>query len=332
MMKRLFTLIVLLAMGWSGYWAVGYWGVSKGFELWFQDRRADGWVAEYDDLSIAGFPNRFDTTFTNLTLADPDTSVAWSAPFFQLFALSYRPNHVIAVWPHDQSLSTPLEKLSLHTDDMRASLVLRPDTNLTLDRANLTIDGLALQGSADWQLAAQDIDLAVQTQPDTPATYRLALRAQDLTPPVAYQLPSGLQLPRSLETLHADLTATFDRPWDRTAIDDSRPQPTALTLAKAEVTWGDLELNAAGKVTIDAHGNPTGTLTIRAVNWREIIAVARASGHIAPGLLDTVQSALELGSQLSGNANKLDIPLNFKNGTTRLGPVPIAPAPVIRLR
>lgn len=332
MMKRLAMLIVLVALGWSGYWAFGYWGLSKGFDLWFEDRRNDGWVAEYDTRATLGFPNRFDTTFTNLTLADPSTAVMWQAPFFQVFALSYRPNHVIAIWPEEQTLATPSDKLTLTADDMRASIVLRPDTALTLDRTNLTIGNLALRSTTDWQFGASALDLAMHSAPENPATYRLALRAQDVSPPVAYRLPSGMQLPDTLSALQADITATFERPWDRFAIETARPQPTQIDIRLAEITWGDLRLNAAGVIDIDSFGTPTGTLTIRAVNWREIIAVARASGQVPPSVLDPLQEALGFLAKLSGNANQLDIPLTFKGGATRLGPLPIAPAPIIRLK
>ena len=331
MMKRLVVLIAVLAAIWSGYWLVGYWGLTKGFDIWFEDRRAEGWVAEYDNRTTRGFPNRFDTTFTNLTLADPGTSVAWDAPFFQLFALSYRPTHVIAVWPHAQTLSTPSEKLTLSSSDMRASLVLRPDTALTLERTNVAVEGLTLSSSLDWQMSAAALNLAMHAQPETEAIYRLALQTQEFAPPVAYELPSGTDLPRSFSALRADVTVTFDRAWDRTAIEDSRPQPTEIDLTLAEAKWGDLELNAAGNLSVDSLGYPTGTITIRAVNWREIIAVARASGQVSPTILDTVEGALNLAAQLAGNSTQLDIPLTFKNGATRLGPVPIAPAPIIRL-
>lgn len=331
-MKRLTMLIVVAAMGWSGFWLAGYWGISKAFEAWFDARRAEGWVAEYDDLSIRGYPNRLDTTFSNLTLADPSTGVAWDVPFFQLFALSYKPNHVIAVWPHQQTLAAPNQKLTLKTEDMRASLVLRPGTALALERANLSIQALDLSSTADWQLSASTLDLAMHLMPDTSASYRLALRANDLAPPAAFQLPAGSNLPRAFKSFQADLEASFDRPWDRSAIETDRPQPVALDLKTAEIVWGDLQLSAAGAVQIDASGYPTGSLTIRAVNWREMIKIARASGQVSPAMLNTLEQALTFVSRLSGNKKRLEIPLTFGGGATRIGPLRIGPAPRIILR
>ncbi|WP_299425361.1 DUF2125 domain-containing protein [uncultured Shimia sp.] len=330
---RLLTLLVLLAaLAWSGFWLVGYGALTAAMPKWFEDRRAEGWVAEYDDLSVSGFPSRLDSTFENLTLADPQTGVAWDAPFFNLHALTYRPNHVIAVWPNSQTLAIPGEKLSVTTGDMRASLVLDPGTDLTLNRANVAIENLGVTSTANWQLAASGVNLAMHRDSADTRAYRLAFKADDLTPPAGYALPNGIDLPRSFSSFRADLTATFDRLWDRTAIEHARPQPVSLDLTLAEVIWGDLQLHAAGKVSIDASGYPTGEVTIRAVNWRDILNVARHSGHLPVSVLDTVEQALGFIAQLSGNAKELDIPLTFSNGATKLGPLPIGPAPRIFLR
>ena len=100
-MRMLLTVILIATAGWSGYWALASSGAKTAFETWFDQRRSEGWVADYGDLTVSGFPNRVDTSFSNISLADPATGIAWTAPFFQILALSYRPNHVIAVWPSD---------------------------------------------------------------------------------------------------------------------------------------------------------------------------------------------------------------------------------------
>lgn len=336
MMKWMGRLLVLFALIWGGFWTAGYYGAKTGFAAWFEDRRADGWVADYDDLSVSGFPNRIDTTFTNITLADPDTGVAWAAPFFQLFALTYKPHHLIAVWPNTQTLAVPTEKLSLTSENMRASLVLEPGPDLALDRINLDIDTWALTSSLDWKMTATGVDLALHRQPsetdDDSATYRLAFRAQDLAPPATFLIPSGIELPRTFEVFQADLEASFTRPWDISAIEDSRPQPTFLNLKRADIVWGDLTFNAAGKVSVDNLGYPTGDVTIRLVNWRDMIALARESGRISPAVIDTLEQALTFVAGLGGNSKQLDIPLTFKGGATRFGPIPLGPAPRLVIR
>lgn len=331
-MKRLLVVIVVAAIGWSGYWFIGSAGVKAGFSAWFSARQAEGWQADVSDISVVGYPNRFDTTFTDLALADPDTGVAWQAPFLQLFALSYKPNHVIAVWPNAQTFAFPDQTVQVTSDDMKASLVLGADTSLPLERANISIDALAVKSSADWQLESKTLRLALHKQPEQENTYRFAISAQGFTPPVAYDLPSGQSLPKALRAVEADLTAGFNTPWDRHALEDARPQLTWIDIKMAQIAWGNLELNAAGKVTVDSEGYPIGEITLRATNWREIIAVARTSDQVSSGILDAIEQGLELLSGISGNPKTLDIPLSFSRGKTRIGPVPIASAPRLILR
>lgn len=332
MFKRLLFVILVVSGAWFAYWFVGASAAKSGFTAWFDTRASEGWLAEVEDISVKGFPNRFDTTFTNVALADPDTGVAWELPFFQLFALTYRPNHLIAVWPNSHTLAFPDQKVTVASTDMKASLVLAGDTSLPLERSNLAIEGLALTSTADWTLTADALRLAAHRQGEGENTYRLALTAEGLAPPAAQTLPKAKGLPRTLKTVQADITAGFDRPWDRLALEQARPKPTWIDVKLAQITWGDLDLNAAGRVTVDPAGIPNGDITIRATNWREIIALARETEQLPDGVLDGISQGLELLSGISGNPKTLDIPLTFKRGATWLGPVPIGPAPQLVIR
>lgn len=332
MMKRLMIVLVVASLAWFAYWFIGAARAKSGFEDWFAARQAEGWQAETSEIAVRGFPNRFDATFSDLALADPETGVAWQAPFFQLFALTYRPHHLIAVWPNEQLLAFPDQRVTVTTTDMKASLVVDPAPQLPLERTNLAVEGLTLASTANWALNADALRLAMHREPDNDKAYRIALSAEGLAPPLTRNLPNGGTLPETLKTVEADLTAGFEKPWDIRALNDARPQPTWINLAKAEIIWGQLELHAAGKVDIDSAGYPNGTITIRATNWRDILGLARQTGELPEALLDGIEQGLELLSSLTGRSETLDIPLTFRSGMTRLGPVPIAPAPRILLR
>lgn len=336
MLRGLIGLMMVAALAWSGYWFFVSSSLQQGFEDWFDARRAEGWVAEYGALGVQGFPNRIDTVIDDLDIADPDTGLAWRAPRFQINALSYRPNHVIAVWPATQRLATPLAKFDIDSADMRASLVLAPDARLQIDRAALTADTLVIRALAgDGQTVMQALRLAAEHVPmQNAATYRLGLAADGLAPSLPWREtvdPDG-SLPETFDAFRADMTVEFDKPWDRGAIEEARPQPRQITLKLAEARWGRLELQAAGALSVDAAGIPTGEITIKARNWREILQLSVAAGALSPGLAGALTDGLSLLSQLSGNPNTLDIPLGFRGGRVMLGPVPIGPAPVVRLR
>ncbi|WP_306151730.1 DUF2125 domain-containing protein [Roseovarius sp. MMSF_3281] len=335
-MRLLGTLLIAVVALWSGYWFIGSSGVQSGFATWFEERRTEGWVAEYSDLTVQGFPSRFDTVIADLALADPDTGLAWEAPRFQINALSYNPGHVIAVWPETQLIATPMEKYNLESRDMRASVVVGVNSQLPLERSTLTAEALEISPTRrDEPTRVAALSLAIETVPasDDPV-YRLGLRADGVAPsvPVRARLDPRGSLPETLEALQADMVVEFDKPWDRSAIEEARPQPRRVKVKLAQARWGRLELQAAGEVTVDARGVPTGEITVKARNWREILELAVTAGAIPEGFAGTLEDGLSLLSQMAGNPKTLDIPLGFRGGRVMLGPVPIGPAPVIRLR
>lgn len=333
-MRFLLAAILVAALGWSGYWVVGQRGLQSALAAWFDTRRAEGWVAETSALDVQGFPNRFDVGFSDLMLADPETGLAWQAPFFQILMLSYRPNHVIAVWPEDQIVATPFETYRIESNDMRASLVMAPNTRLAPERSTLTAAFLRVtpETRPDETTALNALSLAVERQEG--ARYRLGLSAEGLTlsSPWRARLDPKGRLPGQMTGLHADLDVTFDRPWDRSAIEEARPQPIAIKLSLADAKWGELQFQAAGAVTVTAEGFPEGEIALKARNWREMLELAIASGALTETLAQTLENGLSLLAQLNGNPQTLDVPLTFRRGLTFLGPIPLGPAPLLRLR
>lgn len=332
-MKRLLVVILAGAAIWTGYWFVAMQSAQAGFEAWFEARRSEGWQAEYASMEINGFPNRVDTTFENPMLADPETGLAWEAPFFQIFALSYKPNHIIAIWPKSQRFSTPNTKYDIASENMRASLVMAPASKLPLERANLVAEAMAI-GAGDITTTLEGVQIAVSRLEGAPQDYRLALNADGVMPPLpsSVTLRTGGTLPRKLDALRADMSVKFTRPWDLRALEQDRPQPVRIQIKLAEAKWGALELAMAGVLDVDDAGRPTGRLTIKARNWRDIILIAREMGWFPDRWIGHAEQALSLAAQLSGNTQTLDLPLDFKDGAMALGPVPLGAAPVIRLR
>ncbi len=338
-MRILLAIVITLAAAWAGYWFIGSAALRSGLAAWFDARQAEGWVAEYTDLSVQGFPNRFDTSLTDVTLADRASGLGWQAPFFQVLTLSYTPNHVIAVWPQVQQLRTPQRSYALTNQDMRASMVVAPSTALAPRRITLTAKSIALtpdDASGAWSAAT--LRLAAERTGDAVgnghARYHLGLAASDVALPaeVMAQVDTEGSLPRVIETAIADATVDFDVPWDRRALEVARPQPTRLAIKNAEIRWGAMTLTASGVLSVDLVGRPDGTLTITARNWRQILDAATRMGALMPEIAETVERALSVLADLSDDPKSLEMPLRFGGGNIWIGPLPIAPAPVLHLR
>lgn len=50
---------------------------------------------------------------------------------------------------------------------------------------------------------------------------------------------------------------------------------------------------------------------------------------MTPGLASAIRSGLNFIAALSGDENSVEVPLEFRDGRARIGPVPVGPAPVL---
>lgn len=328
------TIVFLAAIGWGGYWFIGSSAVERSLNNWLQDRRAEGWQAEARMLQTRGFPSRFDTTITGLELADPETGLAWQLPRLEILALSYRPNHIIAMLTGPQVLATPQQRITIASESLRGSVVFVPDTDLTLDRANFELAGIRLASTLGWDGALESGRFGTRRNNTNPLAHDIAFEATALRPSDALRgrLDPGGLLPPAFGRFGADVTATFTAPWDRHAVEDARPQISDLDIRQISASWGDLELRATGRISVDAQGIPTGDITLNATNWRDMIDIARNSGALPDAMAGPLTSALEFLARMSGDSDTLDAPLAFRDGRVMLGPIPLGAAPRLIIR
>jgi len=331
-MRTVLGIFGFAVLAWFGYWFVGSNALETGLKAWLQDRQDSGWVADYSTLDVQGFPNRFDATVMDINLADPNYGWAWAAPEFQILTLSYTPNHFIAVWPHTQTISTPYEKNTLSSKDMRASFVFEPNTSLALKRATLTLQDLTIISGDGQQSAIASAVLATRQTDGVEFAHDIAFDAKGFTPSKSLKaaLDPASILPAAFDTVSIRSTATFDAPWDRLAIEDVKPNLTRLDIASFGAKWGEVQLQATGSVTVDTLGYPTGSIAVRAKNWRSMIRLAVASGALDIATARSLEAGLGLIAMLSGNKNTLDVPLIFSNHIMSIGPVPIGAAPRLK--
>ena len=330
-MLRLVVIFLVGALAWMVWWALGQGTYEAGLAAWLSERRDEGWAADYSALETRGFPNRFDTTITDVALADPETGVAWTAPFLQLLSLSYRPNQIIAVLPDNHKFSTPYQTVKISHEDARASLFLKPSTTLELDRARVVVADLAAMSTTGESLRLGAGRLAAETLEDQVNTYRLGADFERFQPTDEMRdaLDPGGVLPEVVDRLGLDAMVVFDRPWDRHAIEKARPQPVDVKLTDLSARWGDVGFKAAGAIKIDENGFPVGQITIRAEAWRKVLKMAVSVGAVPATLETSLETALGL---LAGPGDVLDVPLTFASGSVSLGPIPLGAAPRLVLR
>ncbi|MDF0603020.1 DUF2125 domain-containing protein [Psychromarinibacter sp. C21-152] len=250
-MRLLIGALLVAAAAWSGWWWIGSGREVAAIRDWIG--RTDG--ARADAVSIAGFPNRFDTR-----IAAPELrigNVTWSAPVLELMRLSYRPGHYIVAVADSQTLATPAQTVDMETERARASVVY---TDGAPDRLSVVIDALRLSSSAGWSARAETLliaargsgaegtelglDVTALRGPDGPA---IALHAEGVLTPDASGRPAG-----TLRLHSTDWPATLDllsrtglippRTADALAPLAQPDDPLTLTLTGGRITVADEDM------------------------------------------------------------------------------------------
>ena len=336
-MRKLFFLILFAGLAYSGYWWVGATAKETAIDAWLAERRGAGWAADRSDLILTGFPNRFDTILRDLVLADPVTGWSWSAPEFQILALSYKPNHIIAVWPQSQTIASPRERITLNTERMRGSVRFAVNTQLALEQAIIELTDLRADSTDGWNATLGEGQIAIRKAPPGGAPdfgYDVSLTTDHLTlpEPIRDELdPAGL-FPASIARAEARLTPVFDAEWDRKAVEGPPPNLTALNIGRLGFTWGGMDLLVRGTLEADAAGHASGDLNITAKNWEDMLDVSVNAGWVPRDMSRSLRRGLGIVAQLTGDTNQLDATLTFADGSVWLGPIPVGDAPRMTYR
>lgn len=332
-MRKLMWMIALIALAWSGWWFVASSGLRGSVSTWLDARAAEGWQAEVSGIEGGGFPVSLRAGLTDLALADPRARLAIATDRLGISAPTWWPGDVtITLDDGPILLASPLGRNLLTMQDGTMALNLHPGTVLELEALGWTSGKWSVADQGAIMSQASDLTLTM-TQTDGP-TYDIVARANKFAPGDAtrraLRLPDSF--PQAFDSLQMRATVTFDTVWDRRALDSRRPQPRQIALHLAEARWGDLHLNFAADLNVDANGIADGEVALQAQNWRSILDLAEASGTLPSGLRRQAEGILRALAQASGNPEALDITLNVNKGMIALGFIPLVPAPRLILR
>lgn len=316
-MRILFWIVATLVALYGGYWFVGQNQIETRAARALDALAAQGWEVDRTSLNTTGFPSRFDTTVTDLRLASPDGQLVWEAPFFQILALSYRPNEVIAVWPPQQRLTIGGLPVDIAADRLRASARVGLSPALPLHEA--VIESGPLRASAANEEISGEISLArllaaIRTEPGGAAgAYDLWLEATDLTAP---------GLPAPLPLLRLDARVLLGAPLDRTLA--GPPRLLSLDIREARIQPGAASLTASGHLTADAEGMLEGELRLVIDDWRAMLDLAGQAGLADGTSRQLLENALAAMADPEG---RIELPVTLADGWVRALGLRLARAP-----
>lgn len=323
--------IVLLASGlWFGWWYLASQGAQRATESWFADATARGLLAQNDGVTVTGFPNRVDLTVSAPKVADPETGFGWTAPFLQVFAMTWKPWHLIAALPNEQVLTLPDQEITLSSSRFMGSLELHPGPALGLYETVVEVETPKAVSTSGWVLSAGKIAASTREDPSLANAHRLGLRVEALVPDAGLMAAlAGRDLPPVIELLRLDATAELTAPVDR-AMGQTHPQVQALDLTEARMVWGSFVVTAKGGLKAGPDGRAEGEIAIHIENWRNLPPLLAAMGLISADLAPTLERGLEVLAKSGPDPEVLDLPLKAAKGQMRLGPLPLGAAPVLR--
>lgn len=325
-MRLMLWIIAGLTALYSAYWAVASRAIRGEAEAALATMRAEG-TADAAAFDIAGFPARFDVTLDAPRLASRDGTFRWSAPELRLYALSYQPQHVIAVLPAEQTLVLGRETVAITSEAFSASAVFGLSAAVPLDHAQTVGKAVVLASDAGWGLGLDEVRAAVlRGEGETEQRVGIELLGLTLTGLPAERVTTGGALPARGERFYLDAMLGLDRPLDRFAAEEG------VRLRSAEITalsldWGPAGLSGQGSLTLSAEGVPEGRIDLRLRNWRAVLRLGVALGLVRPETAPTVERAAESLARIGGNPEVLTLPLVFAGGRMSLGPIPLGPAP-----
>jgi hypothetical protein len=326
-MRALLWGILAIAGLWSGYWWVGSTAVERSAVDWFAAQSAQGLQASHDGIGVQGFPNRFDLTVTAPNLSDPARGLGWTAPFVQIFAMTWKPWHLIAALPNTQEVTVADQTVTITSTHMLASLLLHPGTALALNETRLDAAEVGFASSLGWSLTAAQINASTLQDATRADTHRLGLAVNAVTLGADLaRTVAPADLPARIDLIHLDAYARLTAPIDRLAA-QTRPALAALDLADVRLIWGALKLTAKGALKADGSGFAQGEIALRIEGFRRIPPLLVALNLVKPELAPTLARALEVLAEGAADANVLEITLKCADGRMSLGPVPLGSAP-----
>lgn len=314
-MRFLLWLIVIVSVLWGGYWVVGSHLVEKKSIAAIEQANQSGYEINYSSLNTSGFPNRFDTTIEDIDLRTP-SNIQWIAPFFQVFALSYKPYHLIAVWPHEQSISFGDRRLGLVSTDLRASLVVEANATFALNRFQLSGAGLALQEAGGAPLLVDELSIATR-QGGEAFSHDLSIIANRVTLPT-------LVGSHDVDNIMVDANLIFDGPIGNTEVP---PMLTRLSLKTASIAQNASQVLVSGDLTFDTGGYASGSLTLTAKNWENGFRTLQELNLIPADYADNLRGVLAALANANGDSTNIAAPLSVKRGTVMLGFLPLGVIP-----
>ena len=322
MIRILIIVVVALSLIWSGYWYLGGRAHRETVVEQIERAEANGWKITHSGVELNGFPNRFDTTITELRMESPKGDFVWEAPSLQLLTLSYRPNHLIAVLPDKQRFLTHGNAVDLTSQGMNASIVVSDPDNLNIERFVFEISQAEFESSTGWKGTVDGALLAVRKSERDPKEIDVAVRfrsndARDTGEPIKSTTATG----------EASIQAS--RELGLNMCKDGYAEIQRIDFTEFRLSRNQSEVVVAGSLAFDSQGVSDGQLDIAIANGRLLVEEAVEAALINANVAANIGTMLSLLALTSADPASVTAPISISNGRAGIAGIGLYDVPRI---
>lgn len=288
----------------------------------------------FAEKEIGGFPFRLDTVLHGVTFAvrTPDGEIAWRTETLALHALTYGGAQFVLEasglqslsWPNGETIRllyvTPaLARASARVED---GLLARFD----LDLANVTFGEGEPSAGTDIRARRAQFHLL----PEDPGRLAFALKIEDAEWGESYDPLLGRAMKQAIVRGTIENAQIFDPALSGTAnffgaLDAWRKAGGVMRFDPVSLSWGGVEVEIGGALTLDAAHAPIGALTAMVARYDVLIAAAQRRGALSETDAALASALADAVAGFSGDPKRrLGLPIMLDQGAILIAGAPVA--------
>ena len=312
-------------------WWTGALYLSHLENQWIDGKRNDGWKIEFSERTKTGYPLRWRSTYSEITIKPPfdkKKSLHWSSNyvFFDWSPLNPRDLSVVAGGKTSiKAFNQSLEKLAeLSFDGLTIDI-----STAEHDRKRYTFYARRIEtlGANLSSVIFHSPKLKLTLSPKEykngiPKFTQLNVSAEEIELPKQSKNSANFAIKRLL--LRGDIYGDYRtelRP--REALSEWRQSKGAIEISELKAEWGGISFRSVGTYSVDNELRLLASLKIEASGFRKLFKSLAKIGVLEDTdffLLKMVLSSL--GAKNSGNNNdKVSIPVTARDGWLAVGPI-----------
>lgn len=302
-----FIILITLAAGYYVFWDY------LGKRILTEVKKAG---LNYTSAQQTGFPTKLSIVLDKPTYQD--ASFEWGAGSIDVNLMPFNDEHAIVIFSDQHEVGLSLGDLTIDFAENIASAKLGIDglkqIDLTLSEAKI----LGKMGYVSLDASAQNNEVHIRRNPE------VTQQADFIYESDAIRLGSRA----NIDTLK--LEADFPMDWlqvpNQWALDLRAGK--SVNIRSLDIIDRDLDLTMHGTIGVDAQDRLLGKLKMQANSLRALFDRLQALGIVKAKAVRELNSLSRLSQLFAGKADtKAKINLEFKDGKSYLGKIPIGPAP-----